>query len=218
LACGQGFFSRAFYEEGAEVIGVDISEELIGLARKNSPKEIKYYISDAHKLDFIEKESIDKAVIVLAIQNIENPREVFEECNRVLEKEGRLFIVMNHPAFRIPKESGWGWDPDKELEKGMKGVQYRRIDRYLSELKSKIQMHPSSLRGGSGRANLSDYTISFHKPLQFYFKALKKSGFAVIGLEEWVSDKKSEPGPRTIAENRARSEFPLFLMLEMRKI
>jgi hypothetical protein len=54
--------------------------------------------------------------------------------------------------------------------------------------------------------------------LQFYFKALRKAGFLVSRLEEWNSQKKSQPGPRADAENRARKEFPLFLALEAVKV
>ena len=64
----------------------------------------------------------------------------------------------------------------------------------------------------------SEKTISFHHPLQFYFKALEKAGFVVTRLEEWTSHKESEKGPRAGAENRARKEFPLFLFLEAVKV
>ncbi len=203
LACGPGFFSNEFFKKGAKVIGVDISSELIALAKKNSPKEIRYEISSADKIAGIKNASIDKAVVVLAIQNIENVTGVFQECQRVLKKGGSLLLVLNHPAFRISKASEWGWDEKRNM-------QYRRIDRYLSELKNKIQMHPGD--------DPSEYTISFHRPLQFYFKALQKNGFYISRLEEWSSHKKSEPGPRAVAENRARIEIPLFLFLEAQKI
>lgn len=36
-------------------------------------------------------------------------------------------------------------------------------------------------------------------------------------MEEWISHKKSEKGPRQSAEDTARREFSLFLMLEARK-
>ena len=57
-------------------------------------------------------------------------------------------------------------------------------------------------------------TISFHRPLQYYFKALFKNGLAVFRLEEWVSHKTSEEGLKKEAEDRSRHEFPLFLFLE----
>ena len=88
-------------------------------------------------------------------------------------------------------------------------MQYRRIDEYLTESKVAIAMHP-------GR-DTRIMTITYHRPLQFYFKALRKAGFLVSRLEEWNSQKKSEPGPRADAENKARKEFPLFLMIEARK-
>ncbi|MDE2001248.1 MAG: SAM-dependent methyltransferase, partial [Patescibacteria group bacterium] len=131
----------------------------------------------------------------------------FAECARALVSGGRLVLVLNHPAFRIPKESSWGWDEKMK-------IQYRRVDRYLSELRSKIMMHPST---GSGRApgrDAGEYTVSFHRPLQYYFKALQKNGFMVSRLEEWESHRKSEKGPRAEAEDRARKEIPMFLCLE----
>lgn len=203
LACGQGFFSREFFKAGAQVIGADISKELIALARKNSPKNIRFEVTSADNSSFLPGNSVDTIATVLAIQNIENVDGVFAECDRVLKPKGKLFIVMNHPAFRIPKESSWGWDEKAK-------VQYRRVDRYLSEMTAKIEMRPG--------ADKSVQTISFHRPLQYYFKKLSKAGFAVTRLEEWNSHKKSERGPRAIAEDRARKEIPLFLCLEARKL
>lgn len=140
--------------------------------------------------------TINKAAIVLALQNMENVVKVLDECARVIKRGGELYIVLNHPAFRVPKASSWGWD---EKEK----IQYRRIDRYLSELKVPIQMHPGD--------KPNQYTTSFHRPLQYYFKALNKAGFAVLLMEEWSSHKKSQEGPRAKAEDVARKEIPLFL-------
>jgi len=205
LACGQGFFAREFQKKGATVIGADISKELIELAIKNSPKEIKYVATPADNLSFAKDKTIDAITIVLAIQNIENVHGVLAECRRALKPGGQLLMVLNHPAFRVLKESSWGYD---EAQK----VQYRRIDRYLSESKEKIEMHPSTSSGQVLKP--SEYTISFHRPLQFYFKLLGKNNFGVTRLEEWVSHRTSEPGARAAAENRARAEIPLFLFVE----
>ena len=59
--------------------------------------------------------------------------------------------------------------------------------------------------------------MSYHRPLQLYMKELAKHGFVLAGLEEWISHRLSEKGPRAKAEDRARKEFPLFLMLNARK-
>lgn len=202
LGCGQGFFSREFAKDGAKVIATDISEELIEIAQKYKSKDIEYYVSSADDLGFLKNETVDKITIILALQNIENVNGVIKECGRVLRPNGKLFIVLNHPAFRIPKQTSWEWD---EIRK----IKYRRIDNYLSASKEEIQMHPGDKPW--------EKTISFHRPLQFYFKMLNKYNFCVSRLEEWNSNKVSEEGPRKNAEDIARREIPLFLFLEGRK-
>jgi ubiquinone/menaquinone biosynthesis C-methylase UbiE len=203
LACGSGFFSRAFAASGANVIGVDVARRLVELAKKDAPKNAVFHVSPAHRLPFIPSESIDKAAIVFAIQNIENMDDALKECARVMKRGASLHIVMNHPAFRIPKRSSWGWDETAK-------AQYRRIDGYMSEAAEKIQMHPGD--------DPDSYTLSFHRPLQSYGKALRKHGFLIRSIEEWISHKKSEPGARAAAENRIRKEIPMFLFLEAIRI
>jgi len=201
LACGQGFFSKEFLKAGAEVTGADISAELIDIAAKNSPENVKYIVSKADNLSKLVDNSFDKVVIVLALQNIENLNGTMSECFRVLKPKGKLYLVLNHPAFRIPKKSDWGFD-DKS------GVQYRKIEQYLSESLINIDMHPGSKEKDKIK------TVSFHRPLQSYFSAFFKSGFFVLRLEEWVSHKKSQVGPRQKAEDKARKEIPMFLFME----
>lgn len=213
LACGSGFFSEAFGEAGAEVLGVDISPELIEVAKKrigarrDSEKyrknlKIKFETSSAEKLS-VEQGKFNKAVIVLAIQNIEDVKKTLENCFNALAPKGKLFIVMNHPAFRIPKASSWGFD-----EKSNK--QYRRVDAYLSESREKIDMTPSADKN-------KKFTVSFHRPLQYYFKLFHNAGFCVERLEEWTSHRKSEPGTRAKEEDRTRKEIPLFLAIQLFK-
>lgn len=202
LACGQGFFARQFAQARARVIGADIATELIALAKRQpAPRggtSPTYYVAPADRVLQMAEASVDKVVMVLALQNIENASGVISECRRVLKSGGQLFIVLNHPAFRVPKASSWGWDGST--------LQYRRIDRYLSEDKIKIQMRPG--------ADPSLRTVTFHRPLQSYFKMLRKSNFCVTRLEEWISHRQSQAGPRAAAEDRARKEIPLFLLLQ----
>lgn len=203
LACGQGFFSRAFSQAGAHVIGQDISPELIQKAKQASSElaqPIAYYTNPADDLSAIPPTAVfDRIVIILAIQNMSNPADVLRACAKRLKQGGRISLVLNHPAFRIPKASDWGWDEKKH-------VQYRRVERYSSESMEKILMHPGS--------KPDIITYSYHRPLQYYVKQLARAGFALTNLEEWVSDRKSTSGPRADAENTARREIPLFLYLE----
>ncbi len=201
LGCGPGFFSGEIAKKVAKVMGVDLSKALIEQAKKNHPG-INFRAANAERMEFFADRSVDKIFSVLAIQNMDSLHKVLNECARLLKPAGKLILVLNHPAFRIPKRSSWGWDDQNK-------VQYRRVDGYLSESKEKIVMHPGE--------KPSEYTISFHRPLQVYFKNLRNNGFAITTLEEWESNKASEPGPRAKAENLARKEIPLFLLIEATK-
>ncbi len=221
LGCGEGLFTRRFARSGAEVTAIDIAPELVMIAKREAASEGEHYrlqprffVGDAAAIPMVIDASQDVVVINLALQNIENVSSVFKECARVLKVGGKLFVVLNHPAFRIPKASAWGWAPSASSGQEGLQVQFRRVDAYMSELRQKIDMTP----GASARGVASESTISFHRPLQYFVKLLGKAGLAVVNMEEWVSNKKSGDGPRAMAENVARNEIPLFMMLEIKKI
>lgn len=202
VACGEGFFSRALESAGATVTGVDIAPELIQIAKRLGPQNITYLAAPASRIPLPEN-TFDAAICVLALQNIQDLSGALAQIALLLKKGGSFVAVINHPSFRIPRHSAWGFDPDAR-------IQFRRIDTYLSEHSYAVQMHPGSAPGVT--------TMSYHRPLQLYIKELAKHGFVLAGLEEWISHRTSEKGPRAEAEDRARKEFPLFLMLHSRKI
>ncbi len=188
LACGQGVLARHM-PKNSEYVGVDLSSSLIQEANKKSPH--KFLVGNVTEPLQLSSD-FTHAAIILALQNIEKPELVFKNIAKHLKKEGKLVIVLNHPCFRIPRQSAWGIDEAKKL-------QYRRIERYLSPLKIPIQMYPGE-------------TWSFHHPLSDYSRWLSDQGFAILKIEEWISDKKSS-GPKAKMENRCREEFPLFLAI-----
>jgi ubiquinone/menaquinone biosynthesis C-methylase UbiE len=179
----------------------DIAKELIAKAKATSP-DVKFHVTSAEHMPMIQAGYFDAVTCVLALQNMEKLDAVIKECARVLKPNGRAIFVLNHPAFRIPKRTSWGWD-DKEK------LQYRRVDGYLSQSRASIDMAP-----GKGT---KDTTWSFHRSLQDYTKAFTSARFAITRLEEWISHKKSEKGPRGTAEDVARKEFPLFMCIEITK-
>jgi len=204
IACGQGFFAHAFAQAGVLVSGYDIAPELIALAQKDAGPQETFAVAPSHKLP-VKSKTFDAVTIILALQNIEQWKETIREASRVVRDRGMLVIVLNHPAFRIPRMSGWGYDAKRD-------VQYRSIERYLSDIAIKIDMHP-----GEKDIRKKEYTTSFHRPMSAYANALRDAGFSVESLEEWISSKKSQVGPRQKAEDRARKEIPLFMAIVARK-
>lgn len=201
VGCGTGVFARAFSEDGACVTGVDLGKELIDIAREKS-KDIEYVVASADNLSAIKDGEYDIATIVLAIQNMKNLDKVVEEVSKKIKSGGRFVMVLNHPMFRVPQLSDWYFD---EATK----IQYRKVARYMSEIEIPILMNP-------GKKD-SKKTYSFHRPLQVYVKSLAKHGFCITRLEEWISHKQSQTGPRKLAEDKARKEIPMFMCVECKK-
>ena len=197
LGCGQGILGQSI-DPKISYMGLDSSVSLIKMAKKNDPsKGHSYLVKDVTK-PLTLKETFTHATFVLCLQNMSDPKKALLEASKALKQNGKLVLVINHPCFRIPKYSSWGF---LDNHKG----QYRRVDRYLSSFKSPLQTHPS-------KGDDSPITWSFHHPISDYFKFLKEADFLVDDLIEISSNKKSY-GKAAQAENFARKEFPLFMII-----
>jgi ubiquinone/menaquinone biosynthesis C-methylase UbiE len=203
IACGQGVLCRILAERAIEATGIDASDEMIQAARQRGPEQIRYQVADARDPGGLPPEHFHAAACVLAIQNIHPLPPVFTGVARLLITGGRFVMVMTHPCFRGAKETSWGWD---DVQK----IQYRRVDRYLLPRKTPIVIHPGS--------DPTQYTWTFHRPIEHYVKSLRTAGLLIDAIEEWPSHKNSDSGPRAPAENTARKEIPLFLALRAIKI
>ena len=197
LACGQGVLARHI-PQGVQYVGVDAAKSLIAKAKTYSRHT--FLVGDITKpLPLTPKQTFTHASIVLALQNIEEPDKVLKHVALHLQPKGTLVIILNHPAFRIPRQTCWGFD---EVSK----MQYRKLNCYMSHHKIPIQSNP-------GRKD-SETTWSFHMPLSDYCALFAKHGFVISHLEEWCSDKVST-GKAAKWENRARKEFPLFMAIRL---
>ncbi|MCB1118352.1 MAG: class I SAM-dependent methyltransferase [Chlamydiia bacterium] len=191
VGCGQGILARQL-SKGWCYHGIDLSPSLIAKAKKYRHQcQTTFQVADATK-PFKIPEQLTTAFALLSLQNMKEPSQAIATVANALPQGGSFHIVLNHPCFRIPRQSSWGIDPQKNL-------QYRRIDRYMTPMEIPIDMYPGK-------------TLSFHHPLSQWVTWLTDAGLALTALEEWCSPKTST-GKMAKRENRARTEFPLFLYL-----
>ncbi len=200
IACGEGSFVRSVANTGAAVLGFDISSTLIKQAEAKKIKGATFRVANATDFArYYDPASFDGASCNLAIQNIDDYAAVFKDAGKVLKAGAPFVIVINHPMFRIPRQTGWGWDEKR-------GLQYRRTDAYLTPNEIPIVANP-------GEGAKSKVTYSYHRSLEAYIKELAKAGFMVDAIEEWISHRNSDSGPKAKAENRARTEIPMFMAI-----
>lgn len=197
LGCGQGVVARAL-PPGVTYAGVDLAEDLLKKAKS-------YTKHPFHHHDLTEPFDLSSrfthATFVLSLQNMERIDVPLQNAAKHLEENGSCVLILNHPCFRIPRQSSWGIDEKQK-------VQYRRIDRYMEHLKIPIDMHPSK----KGK----EMTYSFHHSLTDLSAAFLKAGFVIQEMRELCTHKEST-GKHRKMENRAKREFPLFLACKLKK-
>lgn len=97
LGIGTGLFTQILREKGFRVIGVDISEEMLKIARKRGFEVIKHDLNDP--LPF-ENDSFDFVFSMTSIEFLKDPKPLFNETKRVLKKDGKfLLITLNSLSF-----------------------------------------------------------------------------------------------------------------------
>ena len=199
LGCGHGILAPSVAGLGIRYVGVDLAPRLIAEARRHHVRHGRFLVGDVtclpeHRL--LADGGFDTAAFLLSIQDINPLEDALVEAARLLRPGGRLVMVMLHPCFRIPRQSGWGWDEGR-------GLKFRRLDSYLSRLAIPMQAH------GQGT------TRSYHRPLGDYVAALNTAGLAVTGFKEVADIAGWQSG---WAGKRAAREFPLFLGLKAVKL
>lgn len=100
VACGTGGFSNEFAKMGVEVIGTDISEEMLGIARENSAMQgldVLYLCQAAEELDLFG--TVDGAVCCLdSLNHITDYKKLckaFEKVSLFLEPDCLFIFDVN---------------------------------------------------------------------------------------------------------------------------
>jgi ubiquinone/menaquinone biosynthesis C-methylase UbiE len=106
LACGEGFYTRKFKDQGAaKVVGVDISQKMIELAREEETRKfqnIEYILGDV--LELGEIGSFDLVVASYLLNYARSPEELLKMCESIFAnlKPGGRFVTINSNPSQAP--------------------------------------------------------------------------------------------------------------------
>ena len=103
LACGEGYYTRALWQQGAaRIVGVDLSRAMIGLAEAEEarrPRGIEYRIGDVRTLAVTEK--FDLVFAAYLLNYARTAEELTQMCRavaRALRPGGRFVTANSNPA------------------------------------------------------------------------------------------------------------------------
>jgi SAM-dependent methyltransferase len=92
VCTGPGVFARGARKRGATAIGLDFSDKLLAIARRNVP-DAEFRQGDAHDLPF-DDDSFDAVVCGFGLMHLPQPDVALREMHRVLQPGGRLGIAV----------------------------------------------------------------------------------------------------------------------------
>ncbi|MDH5734054.1 MAG: class I SAM-dependent methyltransferase [Candidatus Bathyarchaeota archaeon] len=165
LACGDGYNTRILAKKGAKVTGVDFSEKMIELAKREEAEEklgIDYHVADAADLRILPSNHFDLVTCFMSLQDIENYRRAISEVARVLRHRSQFVFSILHPCF---------------CPIIVNGKRVTTTKRYFGVVTYPIQWKMERL--------IKPFkTTSFHRTLTDYFDALSKSRLCVSKLVE----------------------------------
>jgi ubiquinone/menaquinone biosynthesis C-methylase UbiE len=194
LGCGFGWFCRWARARGAaSVLGLDLSENMLARARRESTDPaITYARGDLQQLDLPEA-SFDLAYSSLAWHYIEHPTGPFTTVYRALVPGGCFVFSTEHPIYMAPSSPGFVTDQG--------GRRTWPVDRYLLESPRTTDW-------------LGARVVKYHRTIATTLNLLIGAGFCITRVEEWGPTDAQIAAHPEWAEARDR---PMFLLVSARK-
>jgi ubiquinone/menaquinone biosynthesis C-methylase UbiE len=155
LACGQGRAARYLAEQGARVVGIDLSGKLLEIARRHEadrPLGIGYYQADARMLSIVGDGAFDGVICHMALMDIADLVPTLQSVARVLAPGGWFVFSVLHPCYNTARSGemaapegpgrfvgayfaeGWWRSDSRTGPPGKVGAYHRTLSSYLNAL------------------------------------------------------------------------------------
>jgi len=138
--CGSGAYSAWLADHGAAVLGIDVSQEMIRVARENYGDRAEFRHADLQRsLDTIEADSFDVILCLHVFSRLPDLETPLAEFARVLFPGGTLVLSTHHPFhdFLVVREqeypdlsAAWDMDLDSEVRTDVEQANYHETERY----------------------------------------------------------------------------------------
>lgn len=101
VGCGTGVVADALAKAGHDVVGVDVAEDAIAIARKSVPN-VRFELGSAYEISSVRAPRDGAWDVVLAVEVIEHlysPQTFFKLAKSVLKPTGQLIVTTPYHGF-----------------------------------------------------------------------------------------------------------------------
>ncbi len=95
VGCGGGILSESIAKFGGSVTGLDLSENLIEIAKLHQVKsnvQIEYFVSSAEDFSEIRFEHYDVVICMEVLEHIPDPISIVQSCSKLVKPGGWVFF------------------------------------------------------------------------------------------------------------------------------
>jgi len=109
LGCGTGYFTRELARSGADIVAIDVSPELLAIARADcSAPNVRYEIQNACVMSY--RDAVFDSVVGSSVLHHLEIKRALHEIYRVLKSGGTIYFTepnMLNPQIAIQKNVSW---------------------------------------------------------------------------------------------------------------
>jgi 2-polyprenyl-3-methyl-5-hydroxy-6-metoxy-1,4-benzoquinol methylase len=187
--CGDGFLTRQLADRGAHVVGVDISPNLIALARQVEAQEERKILYLSHDLTRPLPQyagHLDVITCNLALNDVVDACSFIENLGDMLRPCGLLAISMNNPYSAVMR---------------------KKVQNYFDSGQSEVY---------SGLAAAGVRALYHHRTMEEYFHEFRRNGLYLGTLLDVKPSPEhlASGSPRP----RQYYQFPFFMVLALTKL
>lgn len=199
--CGFGYYSIYCARQGADVTGIDISETMIALAKKEADEagvQIEFMIQNITEMTAFTDDTFD--MVISSLASSFGVSEFFKEAGRVLKPGGVFCFSEVHPIIDGGHREGDGSDACYVVD--------RYFDGSIRKMKNVFgKIHPDD----------PDYEWLWEPhTIEDYITAMRDAGLLVESIIEPKPDPEMEnANPQRFERN---NKYPVFLLIRAIKI
>jgi ubiquinone/menaquinone biosynthesis C-methylase UbiE len=200
LGCGSGEDCHYLRQQGANsVIGVDISDGMIGVA-KASYSDCQFEVMDMEHLTF-DDASFDFAYSSLAIHYLEDWSKALSEAFRVLKPDSYFLFSCNHPVYTA-----------LETVENTKNSKTQVLSRIMDRDTNKVTIVGDYVARHDIHEN---GWVTWHKSIGEISAEITRAGFMIAGIvEPQPLDKMNNLSPK---DYQVLRKIPNFLIFKLWK-
>jgi ubiquinone/menaquinone biosynthesis C-methylase UbiE len=170
VGCGAGVHVKHYQKMGAKCWGIDLSDTMIELAKKNCTSA-EFKVGSMTKLPY-KSNSFDIVTCSLAIDYVEDIEKVLKEMNRVLKKGG-LVYYSTESQINLSKER---YEDENYKIKGLGEFYDKKSKKYI-------------VLGKTEKSRLAQWEMlpgmlmkTYNRTFRTHLHSLSKAGFELVDL------------------------------------